>query len=109
MSDDHDKPSTNFDLRELMSLMTSAQAPSIYADGLIAAGICDGVMNLTLTAYRNSLLPNGAGTHADVVTVAHLRLTTGAAQQLLSLLGAQQIHAFADGDEIPQRSSGGRH
>jgi hypothetical protein len=89
---------------ELLNLIGSAQAPFIFADGVTAAGIWDGVLALTLTAQRVTRLPSGQN-HSDLVPVAHLRLSQTATKLLASLLGQTQFNAFADGVEIEAPTS----
>lgn len=102
MTDTTDKPQT-IGPQELLSLITSAQAPVIYGDGISGAFLVDGTLALTITARR--FTPLAGENHSDFAVTAQLRLSAEATRMLMSLLGSQAINAFAGGVAIETPTS----
>ena len=68
-----------------ISALASAHAPFLYFDRAPAFGHMNGIIRVTLEAYRDiPLLPNGVGN--DRAIVAHLRMNIAAAHSLKAAL-----------------------
>jgi hypothetical protein len=91
------------------AVVNSANAPFVYADGVIAYGSSTGEVQIELAA--NTLLPSGDGvtTRGQLVVTAHLRCGRTAALDIRRAI--DQALALADNAEklfaVPTEHSGG--
>jgi hypothetical protein len=78
------KPPVASDTLDRVNEIASAHAPYLYFDNAPTFGCNNGIVSITLEAFR--FLPSGGGVARDRVAVAHLRSNIQAAMALRAAL-----------------------
>jgi hypothetical protein len=88
-------------VERVISAIASAHAPFIYFEGAPAFGHMNGIIRVTLEAYKDTPIPPES-VASDRVIVAHLRMNIPAALSLKAALeGALLLAKPVAGQEIP--------